>query len=173
MKTLVPTETVEKRIFLIRGFRVMLDTHLAEMYGIKAFRLREQVKRNQDRFPGDFMFQLNNQEVEILMSQNAIPSARHLGGYLPHVFTQEGVAMLSSVLRSKQAIQINIAIMRAFVKLRETLSLHRELAARLQDVERKIVDHDANIQSIFDAIRRLMNPPAQPSKRIGFKPEGG
>ncbi len=113
----------------------MLDSDLAELYGVKPIALRQQVKRNQDRFPEDFMFQLGEDEVEILVSQNVIPSRKHLGGYLPYVFTQEGVAMLSSVLRSKRAVLVNVAIMRAFVRIRQMLTTHRKLAQRLEELE--------------------------------------
>ena len=148
----------------------MLDTDLAELYGVKPIRLREQVKRNSERFPDDFMFQLRDDEIAVLVSQNAIPSRKHLGGYLPYVFTQEGIAMLSSVLRSKQAVQVNIAIMRAFVRLRRMLTTHRELAQRFVELERKVEGHDQRIRSIFDAIRQLMAPPQRPRRRIGFHP---
>lgn len=170
MKHLIPVDHISKHIYLIRGHKVMLDRDLAELYGVKPIRLREQVKRNRGRFPEDFMFQVTEDEVEILVSQNAIPSRKHLGGYLPYVFTQEGVAMLSSVLRSKQAVQVNIVIMRAFVRLRETLALHKELARKLEELEKKIASHDAQIRSIFEAIRQLMQPTEQPRKRIGFTP---
>ncbi|MBI5622327.1 MAG: ORF6N domain-containing protein [Elusimicrobia bacterium] len=161
---------IESRIFLIRGCRVMLDSHLAELYGVKAIRLREQVRRNRARFPPDFMFRMRPEEATAMVSQNAIPSRKHMGGHLPFVFTQEGVAMLSSVLRSPRAVEANIFIMRAFVKLRDTLALHKELASKFRDLERRIIGHDAQITSILDAIRKLMNPPAPPPRRIGFHP---
>ncbi len=112
MDKTILVERVERRIFLIRGHKVMLDSDLAELYGVKPIRLREQMKRNHERFPGDFMFQLSDEEVEFLVSPNTIPSRKPLGGYLPYVFTQEGIAMLSSVLRSRRAVMVNIAIMR-------------------------------------------------------------
>ena len=148
----------------------MLDRDLAELYGVKGIRLREQVKRNRKRFPNDFMFQLTEEETDILVSQNAIPSKKHLGGYLPYVFTEQGVAMLSSVLKSKRAIQVNIAIMRVFVKLKEILSTHKELAHKLTELEQKIEKHDEEIRNIFEAIRQLMTPPEKPKRRIGFRP---
>ena len=164
----VLVERVERKIYLIRGHKVMLDSDLARLYGVKPIRLREQVKRNRQRFPEDFMFQLSDDEVEILVSQNAIPSRKHLGGYRPYVFTQEGIAMLSSVLRSKRAVLVNIAIMRVFVKLRQMLTTHKELAQKLAELERKLEGHDQEIRSLFHAIRRLMAPPDRPGRRIGF-----
>ena len=163
-------EQVQRRILLIRGHKVMLDTDLADLYSAKPIALRQQIKRNPERFPEDFMFQLTETETEILVSQNVIPSRKHLGGYLPYVFTQEGIAMLSSVLRSKQAVQVNISIMRAFVKLREMLATHRELAQKLMELERKLEGHDHQIRSVFETIRQLMAPPTPLRRRIGFHP---
>ena len=137
----------------------MLDRDLAELYSVRTIALRQQVKRNKDRFPHDFMFQLSKPEAELLVSQNVIPSRRSLGGSLPYVFTQEGVAMLSSVLRSARAVQVNIAIMRAFVRLREALKLNA--------LEKK---YDEQFKAVFAAIRQLREP-AKPPKRqqIGFQ----
>jgi ORF6N domain len=163
---LIPLETIERRIYIIREHKVMMDRDLAELYGVKAIALRQQVKRNIGRFPKDFMFQLHDDEVDALVSQNVIPSRRVLGGALPYVFTQEGVAMLSSVLRSEQAVQVNVAIMRAFVRMREAMLSHKELARRVDDIERK---YDGQFKVVFDAIRRLMEPPVPPKKRpIGY-----
>jgi hypothetical protein len=170
MRKLVPVEPIEQRIFLIRGCRVMLDSHLAQLYGVKPFRLREQIKRNYSRFPDDFMFQLTAEEAEILVSQNAIPSSRHFGGFLPYVFTQEGVAMLSSVLRSGRAIEVNISIMRAFVRLRDLASAHKELSRKLEELERKFEGHDAEIGKIFRALRDLTDPVIEAKRQIGFNP---
>lgn len=165
----VPSERIERKILLVRGHKVMLDRDLAELYGVKPIVLRQQVKRNANRFPDDFMFQLSREEAETMVSQNVIPSRRSLGGSLPYVFTQEGVAMLSSVLRSRRAVEVNIQIMRAFVKLREILTTHKELAGKLAQLERKYAEHDQKIQLVFDAIRKLMEPPPVPKKRrIGF-----
>jgi len=168
MSQAVLVEKVKHRILLIRGQKVMLDSDLAELYGVKPIRLREQVKRNRERFPEDFMFQLSNDEAEILVSQNAIPSRKHLGGHLPYVFTQEGIAMLSSVLRSQRAVQVNIAIMRAFVKLRQMLATHKGLAQKLAELECRLEGHDQKIHSLFETIRQLMAPPESPRRRIGF-----
>ena len=165
MKKILPVEQIEHRILLIRGHKVMLDGDLAELYGVKPIALRQQIKRNPDRFPKDFMFQLTEDEAEILVSQNVIPSRKHLGGYLPYVFTQEGIAMLSSVLRSKRAVMVNITIMRAFVKLREMLATHRDLARQLEELERR---YDAQFKVVFDAIRKLMEYPKPPRRQIGF-----
>lgn len=153
---------------MIRGHKVMLDRDLAALYGVKPIALRQQVKRNRDRFPKDFMFQLTAAEAESLLSQSVIPSRRSLGGFTPYAFTEQGVAMLSSVLRSKRAVIVNIQIMRAFVKLREMLATHRELARKLAQLEKRIDAHDEEITAIFEAIRQLMEPPDKSSKRIGF-----
>lgn len=169
---LILIEAIERRIFLIRSQKVMLDRDLAHLYGVKPIRLREQVKRNKDRFPQDFMFQLSEDEADLMVSQNAIPSRKHLGGYLPYAFTKQGVAMLSSVLRSKRAVQVNIAIMRAFVRLRELMATHKDLARKLQDLERKYGAHDVQIKRVFAYIRKLMEPPPlSRNRRIGFVTE--
>ncbi len=165
---MMPVEIIEKKIYMIRGHKVMLSMHLAELYGVENRVLIQSVKRNIDRFPSDFMFRLNDSEARYLVSQNVIPHIKYLGGSLPYAFTEQGVAMLSSILRSKKAIHVNIAIMRAFVKLRQILSTHKELAYKLSELERKIERHDAEIQAIFDAIRQLMKPPEKPKKKIGF-----
>ena len=149
----------------------MLDSDLARIYGVPTFRLNEQIKRNRRRFPDDFMLQLNKDEARALRSQFAILKPGGRGQhrkYLPYAFTEQGVAMLSTVLNSERAIQVNIAIMRAFVKLRETLSLHKELAVKFQKLEQRIMGHDAEIRNIFDAIEELRAPPHDPPRRIGF-----
>ena len=174
MKSLVPVESVERRIFLIRGQRVMLDSDLAELYGVTTFNLNKAVKRNRDRFPGDFMFRLSGEEWKNLRFQIGISSSPAWGGrrHPPYAFSEQGVAMLSSVLRSKKAIHVNIAIMRAFVKLRETLALHKQLSGKLEELEKKILRHDAQIQSVFAAIHQLMSPPEKPVSKMGFQPPG-
>jgi len=168
--SLIPAERIEECILLVRGQKVMLDRDLAALYGVKPIALRQQVKRNIDRFPSDFMFQLSDEEAELLVSQNVIPSRRSLGGFLPYVFTQEGVAMLSSVLRSRRAVHVNIEIMRVFVRLRRILASHKALARRLDQLESKYAAHDEQLAAVFEAIRRLMEPPPEPEKkgRIGF-----
>jgi hypothetical protein len=165
---LVPSEVIENKIYVIRGQKVILDKYLADLYEVKPIRLREQVKRNLDRFPSDFMFQLTTEEVEWMVSQNAIPSMRSLGGYLPYAFTEQGIAMLSSVLRSPRAVKVNIEIMRAFVKLRELMMTHKDLAHKIQELEKK---YDSQFTVVFEAIRQLMSSPpepASPRKKIGF-----
>jgi hypothetical protein len=166
----IPAERIEKAIFLIRGHKVMLDADLAELYGVTTKRLNEQVRRNLSRFPADFMFQLDGQEASALRSQIAT-SKEGRGGrrYLPYVFTEQGVAMLSSVLNSERAIEVNIAIMRVFVRLREMMATHKELAFKLVELEERLEGHDEQIQNIFDAIRQLMTPPEPPRKKIGFE----
>ena len=171
MNEIIPVELIQQKIYLIRSQKVMLDKDLAVLYGVKPIRLREQVKRNIKRFPSDFMFQLDEKEIEFMVSQNAIPSRKYLGGHNPYVFTEQGVAMLATVLNSERAIQANIAIMRTFVKLREILSTHKELAGKLKDLEKKIENHDEEIHTIFEAIRQLMTPPEKKKRKIGFNRE--
>lgn len=169
MKDLIPQEIIENKIYLIRGQKVMLSMDLARLYGVPTMRLNEQVKRNIKRFPNDFMFQLSNAEHKILKSQFAISRWGGARRANPYAFTEQGVAMLSSVLNSERAIQVNIAIMRAFVKLKTILSTHKELAYKLNELERKIEKHDEDICAIFEAIRQLMAPPHEkPKRRIGF-----
>jgi phage regulator Rha-like protein len=168
MKALIPVEAIEGKIFLIRGQKVILSTDLAELYGVEPKVLVQAVKRNQDRFPADFMFQLTNQEFTNLKSQFVTSSWGGLRRATPYAFTEQGVAMLSSALNSKRAVQVNIAIMRAFVKLREVLATHKELAGKLAQLENKIEKHDAEIGAIFEAIRQLMAQPEPKEKKIGF-----
>ena len=168
---LIQPEQIEQAVLLIRGQRVMLDRDLAALYGVETKNLNKAVQRNRERFPVDFMFQLTPDEVQAcLVSRFQFGTLKRGQNikYLPHVFTQEGVSMLSSVLRSPRAIQVNIAIMRVFVRLRETLALHRELAHKLAELERKIQGHDASIRTLFDAIRQLAAPPAKSPGQIGF-----
>ena len=170
MKELIPQEIIEKKIFLVRGQRVMLDNDLAHIYGVTTTRLNQQVKRNLDRFPKDFMFQLTKKEFESLMLQFAT-SNKGRGGRRkpPYVFTEHGAIMLASVLNTAIAVRASIQVVRAFVRLREILSTHKKLAYKLSELERKIEKHDEEIHSIFEAIRQLMAPVAERSKpRIGF-----
>ena len=167
-QAIVPVELIEKKIYLIRGHKVMLDSDLAELYGVETKGLVRAVKRNIDRFPPDFMFQLTKEEFDNLRFHFGTSSQWGGRRYLPYAFTEQGVAMLSSVLRSKRAIQVNIAIMRVFVRLRQILSTHKELAYKLTELERKIERDDEEIKAIFDAIKQLMTPPEKPRKRIGF-----
>ena len=155
-------------IYLIRGQKVMLDKDLARLYSVETKVLLQAVKRNLERFPEDFMFQLEWDEAKCLRSQIVtLKQGQHLK-YRPYAFTEQGIAMLSSVLRSKQAILVNVAIMRAFVKLRGFLAANRELSVKLGELERKLSKHDQEIQNIFHVIRELMTPPEKPKRRIGF-----
>lgn len=167
MSALIPRERIEETILLIRGHKVVLDTDLAHLYGVTAGRLNEAVKRSKDRFPSDFMFQLTKPEFENLKSQIAISSSKWGGRrHAPYAFTEQGVAMLSSVLRSKRAVQVNIGIMWAFVRLREMIGSNKALARRLNELEKK---YDGQFRVVFDAIRELMAEPESKSRRIGFK----
>jgi phage regulator Rha-like protein len=167
---LIPAERIHHAILLVRGQKVMLDRDLAALYGVTTFNLNKAVKRNLQRFPADFMFQLTLEEAEASRFQIGILKRGQNIKYLPYAFTEQGVAMLSSVLRSERAIQVNVAIMRAFVGLRQTLAAHKDLAAKLAELERKIERHDASIHTLFEAIRQLMAPPPEPPKRqIGFQ----
>ena len=167
-KEIVPIEVIENKIYLIRGQKVMFDRDLAMLYGVETRILNKAVKRNIDRFPSDFMFELNNEEYKNLKFHFGTSSWGGLRKH-PKVFTEHGILMLSSVLNSKRAIHVNIQIMRAFVKLRNILSTHKELAAKLAELERKYEGHDVNIRQIFSAIKQLMKPPVKRSKRIGFR----
>ena len=166
-KKIVSQDTIEQKIFLIRNQKVMLDKDLARLYGIETKVLKQAVKRNAKRFPLDFMFELTQDEFKDLRSQIVTSS---WGGmrYVPMVFTEQGVAMLSSVLKSDRAIQVNIQIMRVFSRLRQIIATHKELAHKLDELERKISQHDGEIATIFEAIRQLMVPPERPRKKIGF-----
>ena len=163
---LVPVEVIERRIFLIRGRKVMLDRDLAQLYGVTTGNLNLAVRRNQNRFPEDFMFQLSASEAKSLLLQFARPKSRGGRRAPPYAFTEQGVAMLSSVLHSERAAQVNIAIMRAFVKMREIVYTHKDLARKIAEMEKK---YDAQFQVVFTAIKKLMDPEAvPPSRRIGF-----
>ena len=157
----VPAEIIEKRIFLIRGRKVMLDVHLAELYGVSTGVLNQAVRRNADRFPSDFMFQLAEKEVEALRLSQIVTTSQKYRRITrpPHAFTEQGIAMLSSVLRSKRAIEVNIVIMRIFARLREMLSAYKELVQKVEALEQKYSNHDEDIHAIFLAIKKLLNPP--------------
>ncbi len=161
-------EQIGKSIYIIRGQRVMLSTPLAELYGVEPRALIQAVKRNIERFPQDFMFQLTMEEFQNLKSQIVISSWGGLRRARPYAFTEQGVAMLSSVLNSQRAIQVNITIMRVFVRLRQMMVTHRTLAGKLAELEERIQDHDEQITDIFKAIEQLMAPPERPRKKIGF-----
>jgi len=164
----IAVDVVAKKILLLRGLKVMLDSDLAELYGVETFNLNKAVKRNSARFPSDFMFRLTAKELNLLRFQLGTSKGRGGRRYLPYVFTQEGVAMLSSVLRSQRAVRVNIQIMRAFVRLRDILAVHKDLAHRLEALEKKFDTHDSQFKVVFDAIRDLMRQPEKPKGRIGF-----
>jgi len=179
MANVIAVEIIATRILELRGKKVMLDRDLAKLYGVTAKVLNQAVKRNNKRFPEDFMFQISWEEVESLRSQivtlnkaNSDTSRRgkHIK-YLPYAFTEHGVAMLSSVLNSERAIQVNILIMRAFTKLREIILTHKELATRIEALENKYAEHDQTIKEIFQAIKQLLElPPVKSKPQIGFRP---
>jgi hypothetical protein len=166
---LIPIERIQNFIFLIRGEKVMLGQQLAELYGVSVKVLIQAVKRNPERFPNDFVFQLEPQEFAHLRSQ-IVTSNIGRGGrrYLPYAFIEQGVAMLSSVLRSKRAVQVNVAIMRAFVSLRRLLATNQALARKFAELERRLEGHVQAIKSLFDAIRELISPASKPRREIGF-----
>ncbi len=182
-KPIIVTANIESRILLIRGQKVMLDTDLAELYGIETKRLNEQVRRNIERFPEDFMFQLTADEIADLRSQNVTSSLRSQiatsnspvgrGGrrYLPYVFTEHGALMLGNVIKSERAVEMSLMVVRAFVRMRELVAGNKELAQKLNQLERKVGAHDKAIAEIINAIRQLMSPEEPKKKRpIGFAP---
>lgn len=165
---LTPVEHIQQRILFLRGQKVMLSQHLADLYAVPVKVLHQAVRRNRDRFPDDFMFQVDRDELENLKSQ-IVTSSWGGARALPYAFTEQGVAMLSSVLRSDRAVHVNIAIMRAFVQLRQMMSSHAEFARKLAELERRMTGHDTAIRSLFETIRQLMEPPPAPTKpEIGF-----
>ncbi len=170
-------DAIERAILVVRGQKVLLDEQLAQFYGVETRRLIEQVHRNIERFPDDFMFRLNSEEWENLRSQFAISSLSAHGGrrFAPYAFTEQGVAMLSSVLRSPRAVEVNVQIMRAFVRLRQLLAVHRELADRLTRLEQEMRKRDQSVdqqfQQIFELLNHLFSPPDPPRKPIGFHGE--
>jgi hypothetical protein len=183
-KEIIPIERIAQAIRLLRGEKVLLDFDLAALYGVETRILNQAVKRNADRFPSDFMFQLSIEEAERISqlvtssaaghtvsdsSQIVMSLGKHRGKrYRPYAFTEEGIAMLSSVLNSERAVKVNIAIMRAFVKLRQALDTNRELAQKFSELERRVGKHDEEIAAIFEAIRQLTAPPEKPRREIGF-----
>ena len=165
----VPIEKITGKIYLIRGQNVMLDRDLAELYGVKTKALKQAVRRNIDRFPGDFMFELTNSEFKNWRSQFVTSNSDKMGlRYRPMVFTEQGVAMLSSVLRSKTAIQVNVQIMRAFTRLRRLLETHKELKKKLEEMEKK---YDENFQIVFEALKQLIEADEKPKRKIGYVKE--
>lgn len=170
----LPDEVVMNRIYLIRGQKVMLDRDLAEMYGVETRILNQAVKRNIERFPKDFMFQLSHKEFENWKSQIVISNAEKMGlRKLPFAFTEQGVAMLSSVLNSKVAVQVNIQIIRIFTKMREMLLTNKDILLKLERLEKDVTANKQDIANIFEALKQLLTPPAEKRIRIGFKPDEG
>ncbi len=163
---LVPADVIERRIYFLRNQKVMLSTDLARLYGVEPRVLVQAVKRNSDRFPKDFMFQLTAAEFKALKSQIVTSSWGGLRRATPYAFTEQGVAMLSSVLNSKRAVQVNIAVMRTFVRLRDILSTNKDLAQKLEEMEKR---YDGQFRVVFEAIRRLMEPPPSSKRPIGFE----
>jgi len=173
MRYPISVELIAAKIFVMRGKKVMLDRDLAELYGVETKQLVRQIKRNSERFPEDFMYQLTRKEAINLRCQIGTSS---WGGrrYLPYVFTEQGVAMLSSVLHSRRAIRVNIQIMRAFIKLKEILLTHKDLASKIEKLEKKYSEHDQTIRAIFEAIKELLKPqPVKEKKIIGFRSYNG
>jgi hypothetical protein len=166
---IIPQEVLISKIYFLREQKVMLDRDLAILYGVKSIRLREQVKRNISRFPNHFMFQLTEHEVEIMVSQNAIPSKQHLGGTLPYAFTEHGVLMLANVLKSERAIEVSIRIIELFVKLREMLVTNVELKLEIERIKKKISNHDKNIEIVFRYFDELVDKKTNDRKLIGYK----
>lgn len=163
---------IENQIILVRGQKVLVDADLAALYGVEVRGLNQAVKRNKSRFPSDFVFRLTTRDVHNLRSQSVISSENHGGRrYLPYVFTEHGAIMAASVLNSPRAVDMSIFVVRAFVRLRETLRAHRALAVKLAELEQHLETHDAAIEEIIDAIRALTAPPERPRRQIGFRPE--
>ncbi len=167
-KSIIPSENVINKILVIRNHKVILDRELAVLYKVETRALKQAVKRNIERFPKDFMFILTQKEINQMVSQNVIPSKSFLGGAKPMAFTEQGVAMLSSVLKSKRAIDVNILIMHAFVKLREIMSTHKKVEEKLKELESKLKGHDDQIVQIIQVINQLITPPEITKKKIGF-----
>jgi len=168
-RAIVLSRRVESRILVLRGHRVILDADLAELYGVEVKRLNQQVKRNIDRFPGDFVLQLSSAEYESLRLQFATSNEGRGGRrYLPYAFTEHGAIMAATVLNSQRAIEMSIFVVRAFVRMREALAANRQIVAKLTELESHLESHDADIQELVEAIRELMAPPARNGRRIGF-----
>ena len=167
---IIPDELLMNKIYLIRGQKVMLDSDLAELYGTETKVLKQAVKRNRNRFPDDFIFELTQEEFESLRSQ-IVTSNKGRGGarYLPLAFTEQGVSMLSGVLNSETAVRVHIQIIRVFAKMRQLLLTHKDILLQLQKIEKKLTGHDEDIQLIFQYLKQLLNPPQPPRRKIGFR----
>jgi hypothetical protein len=166
---IITEEHISDKIYLIRGVKVMLDRDLAVMYDVEARRLRQQIKRNAERFPSHFMFQLNEDEANFLVSQNVIPSIKHLGGSLPLVFSEHGILMLANVIKSQRAIAMSIKIIEVFVKFREMLITHKDLLLKFERLETLVVQHDDDIKALFNALKQLIYQKNEPREPVGFK----
>jgi len=168
---MITNERVINKIYLVRGHKILLDKDLAELYGVTTANLNLAVRRNIDRFPGDFMFRLTIEEFQHLILQFAISKKASRGGtrYTPYAFTEQGVAMLSSVLKSETAIRVNIQIIRVFTKMRELLFTHKDILLQMEKIEKKLASHDKDIILIFQYLKKLLDPPQLPRKRIGFR----
>ena len=164
----ITEEVVISKIYQIRGVKVMLDRDLAKLYNVKAIRLREQIKRNSEKFPSHFMFRLSKEETDMMVSQNAIPSKQHLGGSLPYVFTEHGLLQLANVLKSAQATQMSIRIIEVFVKMREVLFTHKDLLLEMESIRKKVSGQDEKIDLIFNYLKQFIKEKETPRKRIGF-----
>jgi phage regulator Rha-like protein len=170
-KSIIPNEVITNKIYIIRGQKVMLDRDLAELYDVKNIRLREQVKRNTDKFPEHFMFRLTEIETEFMVSQNAIPSKKHLGGSLPYVFTEHGILQLANVLTGDRATQMSIRIIEVFVQMREALTDNLSLKLDIEEIKKKLSNHSKNIELVFNYLDELIEKKdnEKPRNKIGYK----
>lgn len=172
-KSIIPNEVITNKIYLIRGQKVMLDRDLAELYDVKNIRLREQVKRNINKFPEHFMFRLTETETDFMVSQNAIPSKKHLGGSLPYVFTEHGILQLANVLTGDRATQMSIRIIEVFVQMREALTDNLSLKLDIEEIKKKLTNHSKNIELVFNYLDELIEKKdnEKPRNKIGYKPD--
>jgi hypothetical protein len=170
--SLMPDEVIISKIYHVRGHKVMLDKDLAEMYGVENKRMKEAVRRNMQRFPADFMFQLTRVEYDSLRTQFATLKRGAHSKYLPYAFTEQGVSMLSGVLNSPIAVQVHIQIIRIFTKMRELLLTNKDVLLKLEQLEKDVKENKEDIAMIFEALKQLLNPPREKRRTIGFKPEG-
>lgn len=168
---MIPDEIVINKILLLRDRKVMIDKDIAELYGVSTKRLNEQVKRNDKRFPEDFMFQLTQEEKDEVVANCDHLKTLKYSPNLPFVFTEHGAVMLASVLNSDRAIEVNIQIVRIFTRMRQMLLTNKDILLKLEQLENRVSSHDENIKMIFEALKQLLNPPHEPRKRIGFKPD--
>lgn len=172
-ESIIPNEVITNKIYLIRGQKVMLDRDLAELYDVKNIRLREQVKRNIEKFPEHFMFRLTEIETDFMVSQNAIPSKKHLGGSLPYVFTEHGILQLANVLTGDRATQMSIKIIEVFVQMREALTDSLNLKLDIEEIKKKLTNHSKNIELVFNYLDELIDKKdnEKPRVKIGYKKE--